>query len=158
MNDSTPAAADAVEFAVLNEIGIISQLSSAAFEARLPGGMRLAHFRVLNHFVRLGGERSMVSLANAFQVTKGAMTNTIGRLLERDYVTVRADPRDARAKLVSITPAGVAAREAALATIGTEMVRLRAAFPPGVWAAALPFLRDLRAWLDTDRDGDRKPG
>ena len=43
-------------------------------------------------------------------------------------MTVRADPGDARAKLVSITPAG---------------------------AAALPFLRDLRAWLDIDRDVPR---
>lgn len=154
MSESAPA--DAIEFAVLNEIGIIAQLSSAAFEARLPEGMRLAHFRVLNHFVRLGGERSMVKLADAFQVTKGAMTNTVGRLLERGYVTVRADPGDARAKLVSITAEGAAAREAALAGMGAELERLRAAFPAGDWAAALPFLRELRGWLDRDRDG--KPG
>ena len=154
MTDSTPAA-DAVEFAVLNEIGIIAQLSAAAFEARLPDGMRLAHFRVLNHFARLGGERSMVRLADAFQVTKGAMTNTVGRLLERGYVTVRADPGDARAKLVSMTPEGEAARNAALAAMGEELARLRAAFAPEAWVGALPFLRELRTWLDADRDTPR---
>ena len=154
MSDSTHAA-DAIEFAVLNEIGIIAQLSAAAFEARLPEGMRLAHFRVLNHFVRLGGERSMVRLAAAFQVTKGAMTNTVGRLLERGYVTVRPDPGDARAKLVSITPEGEAARDAALAAMGAELARLRTAFAPEDWGAALPFLRELRGWLDRDRDGGR---
>ncbi len=147
--------ADAIEFAVLNEIGIIAQLSSAAIEARLPEGMRLAHFRVLNHFVRLGGERSMVRLADAFQVTKGAMTNTVGRLLDRGYVTVRADPGDARSKLVSITPEGAAAREAALAAMGAELARLRTAFAREAWGAALPFLRELRTWLDSDRDTPR---
>ena len=149
---------DPVAFTVLNEIGIIAQLSEAAFEARLAGGMRLAHFRVLNHFARLGGERSMVRLADAFQLTKGAMTNTVARLLARGYVTVRADPADARSKLVSLTPAGRSARDAALAAMGSELARLQAAFPAAAWPAALPFLAGLRRWLDADRDAGREAG
>ncbi len=143
---------DQVAFAVLNEIGIIAQLSGAALEARLPDGMRLAQFRVLNHFARLGGERSMVRLAGAFQVTKAAMTNTVGRLLERGHVAVRADPQDARAKLVSATPAGLAARQAALAAMEEELARLRGEFPQEAWETALPFLIRLRAWLDAVRE------
>ena len=143
---------DPAEFAVLNEIGIIAQLASAAIEGRLPDGMKLAHFRVLNHFARLGGERSMVRLANAFQVTKGAMTNTVTRLLARGFVAVRPDPHDARAKLVSLTQAGLAARQDAMAAIGGELARLRTAFPSEVWGTALPFLQSLRRWLDTARD------
>ena len=35
---------------------------------------------VLNHFARLGGEKTPAQLARVFHVTKGAMTNTVGRL------------------------------------------------------------------------------
>ena len=63
-------------FTLFNEIGIGNQLSSTRFERALPKGLTTSQFSVLNNFVRLGGTRSPKQLANAFQVTKGAMTNT----------------------------------------------------------------------------------
>lgn len=142
---------DPIEFRVLNEIGIIAQLAEARFEALAPDGMPLAQFRVLNHFARLGGERPMARLAASFQVTKGAMTNTVGRLAEKGFVRVRQDPGDGRVKLVSITEAGLAAREVAVAALGKDLARLRDAFGSVVFASLLPRLEALRTWLDVNR-------
>ncbi len=97
---------DPVAFDFFTEIGIIAQLSQSRLQQALPGGLKLSHFTVLNHFARRGGEQSPAELARAFQVTKGAMTNTVQRLAARGLVAVRPDPRDGRAKLVSPTPAG----------------------------------------------------
>ena len=143
--------ADPIEFQFFNEIGIIAQLSAARLQARLPGGMPLAQFHVLNHFARLGGERAMHRLADAFQITRGAMTNTVTRLAEKRFVTVRRDPDDGRGKLVSLTPAGRAARDAGVSAMGAEIAALRAAFPAAMYEQTLPVLRALRHWLDSNR-------
>ena len=94
-----------------------------------------------------GGEKSPAELARAFNVTRGAMTNTIGKLEWAGYVHVRPDWDDARRKFVSISPSGIKARDAAFSAIepilndavnavGREKVR-----------SALPVLRDLRRLL-----------
>ena len=97
---------DLVFFKVFNEIGIIHQLGSTAFEKTLPDGLKISQFSVLNHFVRLGDDSTPLQLANAFQVTKGAMTNTLKRLLDRELITIRPDPKDGRRKRVFITEKG----------------------------------------------------
>jgi hypothetical protein len=38
-------------FRLFNEIGILEQLSRARFEARLPKGVTVPHFSVLNHLM-----------------------------------------------------------------------------------------------------------
>jgi len=43
----------ALYFRLLNEIGIIAQLSCTLLEARLPSGFVLAQFSVLNHLIRV---------------------------------------------------------------------------------------------------------
>ncbi len=139
-------------FSFFNEIGIIEQLGRAQFEQVLPDGLKLSQFTVLNHFARRGGEESPAQLANAFQVTRGAMTNTLQRLEARGLIAIRPDPADGRAKLVSLTDQGRAVREASIAALGPALARLAAAFPPERFAAALPFLQEVRAFLDADRD------
>lgn len=49
---------DAVAFRVMNEIGIIDQLERNLFERVLPHDLTVPQFIVVNHFVRLGGDRS----------------------------------------------------------------------------------------------------
>jgi len=71
-------------YAFFNEIGIINQLFSTAFRRALPDGMTSAQFTVLNHFARLGGERTPAQLAASFQVTKGAITNTLQNWRRKD--------------------------------------------------------------------------
>ena len=76
--------------------------------------MELSHFMALNHLARASSERTPAQLADRFHVTRGAMTNTLSRLEAAGHVHIRPDWDDARRKLVSISPAGRAARDAAL--------------------------------------------
>lgn len=102
---------DLIFFKVFNEIAIINQLSSTAFEKRLPDGLKVSQFGVLNHFIRVGDGSTPLQLANAFQVTKGAMTNTLKRLLGRELIKISPDPEDDRRKRVFITRKGREMRE-----------------------------------------------
>lgn len=138
-------------FRLFNEIGIIAQLSGNKLERVLPEGMSLAQFSVLNHFCRLGGAWSPTRLAAAFQVTKGAMTNTLQRLEAQGFVTIRTDEEDTRAKVVEITEAGRSAREAAIRATGPIIMELAGLIPMADVKAALPFLEFVRKTLDENR-------
>jgi len=139
-------------FAVLNEVGIIQQLSSIALLKVLPDGLQIAHFSVLNHMARLGDAWTPVRLARAFQVTKGAMTNTLQRLEARALVRIEPDPDDRCAKRVFLTPAGREMRARCLAALGPELARMGAALGAGRFETALPALQAIRNWLDADRN------
>lgn len=75
---------DPITFTVLTEIRAIQQLAELRLQRALPAGLELSQFAVLNHFSHLGGEKSPAQLAKVFQLTKGAMTNTISGLKRPD--------------------------------------------------------------------------
>lgn len=139
-------------FRFLNEIGIIAQLSGAAFEKVMPGAMTLPQFVVLNHMIRLGGDRTPLDLARAMQVSKGAMTNTLGHLERAGFVTIRPDEKDGRSKRVDLSPAGRAAHAAALAALSPELDWLAGEIDPARIAQATPLLEEMRRALDARRD------
>lgn len=137
-------------FALLNEVGIIEQLARNRFERAQADGLRLPHFSVLNHLVRLGDGRTPGQLARAFQLTRATMTNTLQRLEARGLIRVEADPEDGRGKRVFLTEAGRARRQAAVAALAEDLHAVAAA--AGVAPEALlPGLRALRAALDRSR-------
>jgi DNA-binding MarR family transcriptional regulator len=138
-------------FRLFTEIAIIAQLSGTRLDRVLPEGMSRAQFGVLSHFVRLGGQWAPARLARAFQVTKGAMTNTLQRLEAQGYVKIIDDPEDARAKLVEITETGKRAREQAVRATGANLGELAGLIPPAEVRAALPFLENVRKRLDESR-------
>ena len=138
-------------FQLLNEIGIINQLAQARAAKLLAPGLNMPQFMLLNHFARLGGERSLVRLADAMQVTKAAMTNTVTRMLDKGLLAVRPDPADGRGKLASLTPTGAAAHAAAVTLLGQAMAELGPALAEDEINPLLPPLRRLRAWLDQNR-------
>lgn len=145
--------AGAAVMRALTQIGIIAQLNDNALSRVLEDGLSLAGFSVLHHFVIRNVEgQSPLSLANAFQVTKGAMTNTLQRLEAKKYVTLEPDPADGRAKIVRITRAGRAARDRALAAIAPEIAGLLGEIKGTEFAAALPFLTKLKDVMDRRRD------
>lgn len=94
-------------FTLFNEIGIISQLSSNAFERAMPDGMTLSQFTVLNWFTRVDQVASPGRLASALMVSKGAMTNTLKKLAQKQFVEVVVDSNNGREKRVSLTAQGV---------------------------------------------------
>ncbi len=139
-------------FRFFAEIGIIEQLARNAFERVMPGGLTLSQFAVLNHFARRGGTQSPRSLARAMQVSKGTMTNTLQKLAAKGLIAVAPDPADGRGKQVSLTAAGLALRQAAIAALVPDLESLLAEFGERRFARATPFLAQVREYLDRARD------
>jgi DNA-binding MarR family transcriptional regulator len=141
-------------FALFNEIGILEQLSRAMFEARLPRGVLVSHFAVLNHLIRVGDGRTPLDLARAFQVPKTTLSHTLALLEGRGWIEMRPNPDDKRSKQVWITAAGRTFRDEAIASLAPDLAAIAAAFPPAELALLLPRLAALRAHLDRARDAE----
>ena len=136
--------------ALFSEIVMVETLARSRLARVLPKGMELSHFMVLNHFARLGGEKTPAQLARVFHVTKGAMSNTVARLDAAGYVHVRPDWEDGRRKRVSISPAGLAARDRAILAVSPVFDDVVAGVGLDRMRTALPVLRRLRELLDPD--------
>ncbi|ARC87226.1 MarR family transcriptional regulator [Rhodovulum sp. MB263] len=133
---------------LFSEIFMADQLARNRISKALPKGMEISHFSVLNHLARLNEERSPAQLAAAFHVTRGAMTNTLGRLEWAGHVHIRPDWDDARRKMVSISPSGRAAREAAIQAVAPVLAEAVADIGEDRLKAALTVLRMLRQKLE----------
>jgi DNA-binding MarR family transcriptional regulator len=136
------------DVAVLSEIARIDQRVRIALERVLPEGLSAAQFAVLGRLAAADEPLSPSSLAADFAVTKPAMTNPLQRLQAQGLVAVAADALDRRRKWVAATAKGLQANRACLAAAGPARQALRQALPPDVFEAALPFLRDLRVFLE----------
>lgn len=140
------------------EVGILSQLSRAMFEARLPSGFTLPQFTVLNHLVRVRDGRTPLELARAFQVPKTSMTHSLAVLDRHGLVEMRPNARDGRSKCVWITEAGRAFRNSALQAITPDIAALAQRFPAVRLTGVVPVLTELRQIMDALRDPDpREP-
>lgn len=141
-----------IYFELFNEIGILHQLSTTMFEARLPAGMLISHFSVLNHLIRVRDGTTPLALARAFQVPKTTMTHTLSGLEKAHLIEMRPNPDDGRSKCVWITNQGRQFRENAIAGLGPDVAAIAGEFPPDQVAEALPHLTALRKILDAARD------
>lgn len=139
-------------FSFFNEIGIIAQLSRAAMEARLPKGLTLPHFSVINHLIRVKDGQTPLALAKAFQVPKTTMTHTLSGLLDHGLVDMRPNPKDGRSKTVWLTEAGRQFRETAIRSIDPDMSAIKSAIPEDKIAEILPILAEIRSFMDAYRD------
>jgi DNA-binding MarR family transcriptional regulator len=147
----TPEEDRAIAFEFFNEIGIISQLATNQMQRTMPHGLTQSQFSVLNWFVRVDDAATPGRLAKAFQVTAGAMTNTLGKLARKGFVVIQPDPESGRRKIVRLTPLGRSARDDAIAAAGDALLPFLAEFPPARLARVLPLLRAVRAHLDRAR-------
>jgi DNA-binding MarR family transcriptional regulator len=132
---------------LFSEILTVDQLARMNVAKALPKGMELSHFSVLNHLAHVGGEKTPAQLAKTFHLTRGAMTNTLGKLEWAGWVHIRPDWEDARRKLVSISPSGIAARDAALAAITPVIAEVVEQIGAEKVRQALPVLREMRKRL-----------
>ena len=139
---------DQLAIALFSEMFMTDQLVRARLAKALPKGMELSHFSVLQHLARAGDERSPAHLARVFNVTRGAMTNTLSKLEWAGYVHIRPDWEDARRKFVAISPSGSKARDAALAAIEPVLADAIRTIGPDQVKAVLPVLREIRTKLE----------
>jgi len=142
--------ANALAVMLFSEILTVDQLLRNKLGRVLPKGMELSHFSVLNHLAGKSSERTPAQLAKSFHLTRGAMTNTLGKLERAGYIHIRPDWDDARRKQVAISPAGRAARDGALADMGPLVESIVSEMGNDKLRAALPLLRDLRLQLETE--------
>jgi DNA-binding MarR family transcriptional regulator len=138
---------DNLAVSLFSEILMVDQLARASVARVLPKGMELSHFSVLNHLAHSGTERSPAQLAKSFNLTRGAMTNTLGKLEWAGWVHVRPDWDDARRKMVAISPSGLSARNAALAAIAPVIADVVDKVGEDKVRSALPVLREMRVKL-----------
>ncbi|GAB1361270.1 MarR family transcriptional regulator [Rhodobacter sp.] len=148
MSTVAPDRTDDIAVALFGELFMADQLARNRVSKVLPRGMELSHFSVLNHLARIGDERSPAQLAKAFHVTRGAMTNTLNKLEWAGHVHIRPDWDDARRKFVAISPAGRAARDAAVQAVVPLIADVVDALGADRVRQLLPVLRELRARLE----------
>ena len=129
---------------LFGEILALDQLVRNRLAKVLPKGMELSHFSVLNQLSHTKTERTPAQIAKSFRVTRGAITNTLNKLELSGYIHVRPDWDDARRKMVSITPAGIVARNNALAAVTPIINELISEMGEERLKAIVPILRDLR--------------
>jgi len=140
--------ADPLAAALFAEVFMADQLARNRVSRALPKGMEISHFSVLNHLAHFNEERTPAQLAATFHVTRGAMTNTLSKLVWAGHIHIRPDWDDARRKFVAISPAGRAARDAALAAFMPVISDIVRGIGEDKVRQALPVLRELRTRLE----------
>lgn len=139
-------------FQFFNEIGIIQQLATTAFNRRMPDGLHVSHFSILNHLIRLGDGKTPLSLSDAFQVTKGTMTHTLDTLSKRKFIMLAPHPTDGRSKVVFLTDEGRKFHASAIVSLAPLMKIMEQKINLEDLVEMLPKLREIREVLDQNRD------
>ncbi len=127
-----------------SEISMVDQLMRYKINRALPKGMELSQFMLLNYLATISEERRPSQLAKLFQLTRGAMTNTLSKLEEAGYVHMRPDWDDARRKCVVISFSGRKAREDGLKKINPVIEEMVDVVGIEKVREVLPIIRELR--------------
>ena len=143
---------DPALFRLFNEIGIINQLATTMFHRVMPHDLTIAQFSLLNHLSKRSDPQPPLKLANAFQVSKGTMTSTLGRLEDKGFIAITPNPQDGRGKYVAITESGLKARGDAIAALGPEFRWLGGKLDHDTVVDLTGYLTAIRQLLDDRRD------
>jgi DNA-binding MarR family transcriptional regulator len=138
---------DHPDVAVFDEIGLIAYMVRGAIARKLPEGLNYPQFEVVNLLARRGDGISPLQIAQALQVTKSGLTNTLQRLCAQGLILVETCEADARRKRIWLTAEGRRSYARSLAAIRPNMEHLRDGFTQKEFRDALPFLKALRNWL-----------
>ncbi|MBL4572496.1 MAG: winged helix DNA-binding protein [Gammaproteobacteria bacterium] len=106
---------------------------------------------MLNWFCRVDSEATPGRLATAFQVTAGAMTNTLKKLNAKGLVKIEPDEFSGRKKKVTITEKGKKVREQAIIAAAPLFQELAENFPQEDIKLQLELLQKVREYLDQRR-------
>lgn len=139
-------------FRLFNEVGIIDQLATAQFEERMPQGLLVSHFSVLNHLIRVADGRTPLELVRAFQVAKTTMTHTLSGLEKRGLIQMQPNPNDKRSKCVYITPSGRGVRDHAIRNISPDLQELQDILSETEVQDLVGLLERIRVFMDERRN------
>ena len=135
---------------LFGEISAIDHLLKVKLSKSLPMGMEFSHFTILNYISTMETEKTPAQLARSFNLTKGAITNTLNKLSKMGYIHVRPDWDDGRSKLISISQTGKNARDSAVDSIEPILNELMKFMGTEKTKSIIPFLRDLRILLNNE--------
>lgn len=114
-------------FLLLREMAIVSDLARRSLRRVLPEGLGEAQFEVLNHLVFTSNRDETPSdLARLFEITRPAMTQTLGRMRAGGLVELVPAAGDGRLRHVRLTAAGRARHAGVLAELEQDAARLGA--------------------------------
>ena len=138
---------DTIIITLFSELFAAEQKMRQRLSRALPYEMELSHFMLLNYLSTQNREMSPAQLARTFNLTKGAMTNTLTKLESAGYIHIRPDWDDARKKLVGISDAGDRVRDDALLAIMPVFDEILPSFDEAEMKNGLRFMRKLRQSL-----------
>ena len=104
--------------------------------------------------MRLPGPHTPTQIAKAFQVTKGAMTHSLGLLVNNGFVSLEKATRDGRSRHVCITSAGVDMFRETVTRLNPYFSDLSASVPNREIEALTKTLQKIRMLMDSARDAD----
>lgn len=139
-------------FAILTEVHMLHQLSSAEFNKSQEHELHMSHFSILNRLLRFGDAKTPQWLAAQMNVTRATMTHSLARLSERGYVELLPNPGDKRSKLVYLTPAGRKARDQAIGRVAPRMHAYADALGSERLGDLLTLLRELHATMNPEEE------
>ena len=143
---------DPLAVSLFGEISAIDHLLKVKLSKSLPVGMEFSHFTILNYISTMETEKTPAQLARSFNLTKGAITNTLNKLSKMGYIHVRPDWDDGRSKLISVSQAGKRARDSAVDSIEPILNELMKFMGTEKTKSIIPFLRDLRILLNNEQN------
>lgn len=139
---------DALGTALFSEILATDQILKSRISKVLPKGMELSHFVILNHLAGHSEEVTPAQLAHRFNLTKGAVTNTMKKLEQAGHIHVRPDWDDARRKWVRLSDAGLLSRDTAILLINPIIQDVCDRLGDEKLRQAVRLLRDIRSGLN----------
>lgn len=148
-----PSPQDRPDVAVFSEIGVIEHLIRVSVIRHLPPGVTYVHFELLAHFHRNGDGQTPAELSQEMMLSKAAMTNALQKMEALGLVVLIGDVGDRRKKRVRMTRAGGETYGRLLKSMKWKMEALREGFTEKEFLQALPFLRNLRAFLSEISSG-----
>lgn len=104
-------------------------------------GLRPSHYRVMALVPPEGLRLSL--LAERAAITKAGIGQFVKHLEREGYVRITPDPSDSRAKIATLTPAGVVAVELSLRIIGATERKWAAALGPERYGDLRRALREV---------------
>lgn len=141
-----------LQWELLTSFGIISQLMEERARQLLPANLPRPLFSILNHFIRVDGEKTVTDVARAFQVPQPGMTKSVRKLIERGYLVAETDAVDARRKRLFITEEGRAAHFDALQRLGPDADLIFRDWTTDDMVSLQGLVFRLRRWLDDNRE------
>ncbi|MEE4301687.1 MAG: MarR family transcriptional regulator [Pseudomonadales bacterium] len=137
-------------FLLLREMIIVSDLARRSLRRVLPENLGEAQFEVLSHLVFTGNRDETPSdLARLFEVSRPAMTQTLGRMRAAGLVELAPAPADGRVRHVRLTAAGRTRHAAVLTSLAQDATRLGARLGAAELEALLGQVRRFRLEAET---------